>query len=72
MATKLDKEIKELISLNEASKLSGLSQVHLRFLVSTGKIWGKKIGRNWLTSKETIINYLHQQKRPGRLPKKPL
>jgi hypothetical protein len=61
-----------LISLQEASKLSNLSQVHLRHLVSTGKLWGKKIGRNWVTSKQAINNYLEEQKRPGRPPKKGL
>ena len=61
--------IEELISLNEASKITGLSSVHLRHLVSSGKIWGRKIGRNWITSKDAIIDYLKQEKRPGRPPK---
>jgi len=67
-----DTSINNLISLEEASRISGLSSVHLRHLVSTGKLWGKKIGRNWVTSKNAIVDYLNQQNSPGRPPKKPL
>ena len=68
----LDTSINNLISLEEASRISCLSTVHLRYLVSTGKIWGKKIGRNWVTSKDAIADYLEQHKHPGRPPKIPL
>lgn len=64
--------INNLISLNEASTISGLSIVHLRHLVSEGKLWGKKIGRNWVTSKEAIEKYIKEEKKPGRPPKKSL
>jgi hypothetical protein len=52
--------ITELISLEEASKLSGLSSVHIRHLVDKKIIWEKKIGRNWVTSKEAILEYIQQ------------
>ena len=67
-----EKNLNNLISLKEASRISGLSSVHLRHLVATGKLWGKKIGRNWVTSKDDMADYLNQQKSPGRPPKKPL
>lgn len=63
-------KIEDLISLAQASKISGLSSVHLRYLVATGNLWGKKIGRNWLTSENALDGYLSRSKRPGR-PKKP-
>jgi len=68
----LDTSIDNLISLEEASRISGLSKVHLRHLVATGNLWGKKIGRNWITSKGAVVDYLKKQKRPGRPPKKSL
>ncbi len=34
----------DLIPLSEASRISGLSAGHLRLLVSTGQLWGKKWG----------------------------
>jgi hypothetical protein len=40
----------ELITLQEAAELSGLSASHLRLLVSRGEIWKVKLGRNWITT----------------------
>ena len=44
----------ELVSLKEAAELSGLSASHLRLLVSRGDIWGKKLGRNWVTTARAV------------------
>ena len=59
----------DLISLAEAAELSGMSQSHIRLLVRTGKISGKKIGRNWVTTEESLRTYLATDRRPG--PKSP-
>ena len=59
----------ELISLAEASSQSGLSSGHLRLLVSSGVIWGKKVGRNWLTTIEAINRYLAEVHKRGPKPK---
>ena len=64
----IDNNISDLISLREASNISGLSGVHLRHLVTSGIIWGIKIGRNWVTSKTAIITYLKTKRKPGRPP----
>jgi hypothetical protein len=60
-----------LISLREGAELSGLSASHLRLLVSRGDIWGRKIGRNWVTTAQAVEEYLAQDRRPGPKPKKP-
>jgi len=65
-------ELEDLISLEVASKISGLSSVHLRHLVSTGKLWGRKIARNWITNKDEVLNYLKHNYHPGRPLKKNL
>ena len=59
----------DLISLNEAAKQSGLSPGYLRILVRKGEIWGKKFGRNWVTTGEAVREYLARDIKPGR-PKK--
>lgn len=59
----------ELISLREASELSGLSTRHLRLLVRRGEIWGAKLGRNWVTTAKPVEEYLAQDHRPGPKPK---
>ena len=60
--------LNDLISLQEASKLSGLSHDHLRRLAGQGKLWAKKIGRNWVTTEQAVRKYLSFERRSG--PKK--
>jgi len=59
----------ELVTLHEASKLSGLSPNHLRRLVSEGEIWGEKLGRDWFTTEHSVKKYLARDRRPGPKPK---
>ena len=58
-----------LISLAEAAEFSGLSAGHLRLLVSQEKLWGTKIGRNWVTTEKAVRDYLASDPRPGPKPK---
>ena len=60
----------DLISLNEASLISRLSNDHLRRLMEKGLIKGKKIGRDWITTKDFVMEYIQQEHRPGRKSKK--
>jgi excisionase family DNA binding protein len=61
----------ELISLQEAAELSGLSAGHIRLLVRRGAIWGTKIGRNWVTTAQAVEEYLAQDRKPGPKPQEP-
>lgn len=60
----------ELISLSEASEISGLSPSQLRLLVTRGVIWGKKLGRNWFTTALAVKEYLKMDHKPGPKPRK--
>ena len=60
----------ELISLSDAANLSGLTQPHLALLVRRGKLWGKKIGRNWVTTEKVVQEYLARDRKPGPKPTK--
>jgi hypothetical protein len=55
----------ELITLAEASKLSGLSTGHLRLLAGQGEIWARRLGHNWFTTEQAIREYLARDRRPG-------
>jgi len=57
--------LEDLISLEEASKLSSLTPDHLRRLVRQGDLWGKKIGRNWVTTAKAVKEYVARDRRPG-------
>ncbi len=60
---------RKLISLAEAAALSGLSKSHLRLLIRQRKIWGKKMGRDWLTTEAAVKQYLASERHPGPKPK---
>jgi excisionase family DNA binding protein len=62
--------LEELISLEQAARLSGLTADHLRRLVRQGDLWGKKIGRNWVTAEQAVREYLARDRRPGPKPSK--
>ncbi len=55
----------KLISVSEASRMSGLTTGFIRRLLRQGEIEGIKIGRNWLTTREAIRDYLKRERRPG-------
>ncbi len=61
----------DLIGLEEGADYAGFSSRHLRLLLQHGKIQGKKIGRDWITTKEEIDKYLSLIRKPGRKPKTP-
>jgi excisionase family DNA binding protein len=48
----------ELISLAEAAAISGLSPTHLNHLARRGFLRAWKIGRNWVTTREAVAEYL--------------
>ena len=59
----------KLISVTRAAEISGLTTGYIRRLLRNGEIEGVKVGRNWLTTEETIRKYLDQERRPGPKPK---
>lgn len=63
-------KLAELISLAEAAALSGLSHGHLALLIRRGKLWGIKIGRDWVTTKKAVMDYLASNPKPGPKPQK--
>lgn len=59
-------KIDDLISLQKAAKLSGLTPGHLRLLIRQGDIWGTKIGRNWVTTEQAVREYQARARPRGR------
>jgi len=64
----LDRE--ELISLSEAAAISGLSLKHLGLLARQGKLRARKIGRNWVTTKKAVAEYLRDSEKRSQDPYK--
>lgn len=57
----MSKDIKEIISTEEACKLLGLTRQTLYKLCDKGEIPGKKIGSKYKFVKATVLDYLHQK-----------
>jgi excisionase family DNA binding protein len=59
-----------LISLSEAAVISKLHPDHLRKLCQRGMLRAKKIGRNWVTSREAVSEYMGDIEKRSRNPHK--
>jgi excisionase family DNA binding protein len=64
----LDRE--ELISLSEAAAIAKLHPDHLRKLAQKGYLRAHKIGRNWVTSRKAVAEYLRDSAKRSRNPYK--
>lgn len=56
---------RKLISVQQASALSGLAEGHLRYLLQRQKLLGIKLGRDWWTTAEAVEAYIKSERRPG-------
>jgi hypothetical protein len=54
--------LKKVITLHQASKISGYHQDYLSALIRKNEIKGEKAGGNWFTTEEEIKNYIFKQK----------
>ena len=59
----------ELIPLTEAAEFSGLTTGFLMRLLRNNEIWGMKFGRNWVTTKKAVREYLARDRKRGPKPK---
>ena len=53
--------LNKVISLHQASKISGYHQDYLSSLIRKNEIKGQKMGGNWLTTEEEVKNYIFKQ-----------
>ena len=65
-------ETEDLIPLSEAAAISGLTQEHLAWLARKGRLRAKKVGRDWLTTKAAVLEYLGNSFLRSQNPRKNL
>lgn len=53
--------LKKVISLHQASKISGYHQDYLSSLIRKNEIQGQKMGGNWFTTEEEVRSYIFKQ-----------
>ena len=59
------------ISMLEASRLCAYSQEYLSLLARRGKLFSKKFGRNWYTTREAVDDYLDMCEKRKITPETP-
>ncbi len=52
----------------QQGQCSGLPAGPLRPLVSSGQLWGVRLGRNWVTTAKAVEEDMGQDRRAGRPP----
>lgn len=52
----------KLISLKKAAKMSDYTTDYLGYLIREKKLWGKRVGRDWFTTEESLKSYLLTKK----------
>ena len=58
----------EYITVAQAARRFGLSTRQISRLLQTGTIPGIKPGHDWLVKPSAVMEYLRQERRPGRKP----
>jgi len=51
-------QFKDILSLKEASVISGYHSDYLSYLIRNGKLKGKKMGRSWFITRADLDEYL--------------
>ena len=54
----------EWLTVNEAASLSGYHPEHIRRLVRQGAVEAKKFSIVWMVSKDSLLSYIRDQKKP--------
>lgn len=59
-------DLSKLISITRASEISGLTPGYIRRLLRQERLVGKKVGRDWFTTEESMQEFLDTDRRRGR------
>ena len=65
-------QIDKFITLREASKISKYNPDYLGYLIRSGKMKGRKVGRNWVTTKDDVNYYLNNLSAISKFTRKPI
>ncbi len=62
----------ELITVSEASVLSGYTPQHIRLLIRQGLVSARRAGGIWLVEASSLQTYIDNAPKPGPKPDKPV
>jgi hypothetical protein len=55
----------EWITTTEAVRMTGYNHEYIRRLLRTGKVVGKKWGRDWMVDRDSLLTYMQESERRG-------
>ena len=58
-----DLRIESLVSISDAAIITSYSPDFIRMLARGGKLQAVKIGRDWMTTRDAILDYLRKQQK---------
>lgn len=58
-------ELEGWISTREGAELTGYNVKYLRYLISQGRILARKVARDWLVNRESLLAYKLRMDRLG-------
>ncbi len=61
-------ELDDILSLDEAARMLGLSPITLRWAAQTGRLPAKKLGRDWVTTRDSVTWYATFYRRGSSRP----
>jgi excisionase family DNA binding protein len=58
-----------ILSVAEASALSGFTRTHINYLISQGQLDAVKVGSIWLVYEDSVRRYMASPHKPGPKPR---
>jgi excisionase family DNA binding protein len=53
------------ITTSQAAEMTGYARAYLRQLIHKGRLQGRKLGRDWILSKEEVLTYAKKMQQLG-------
>lgn len=57
--------MQKLITTVQAAQLTGYHRDYIRRLVSSGKVKGERLGRDWLVDQQSLMTHLKAMEKAG-------
>jgi hypothetical protein len=58
----------DYITTDVAAKLSGFTEQYIRKLIRENKVDGRKIRRDWILRRDSLLKFLDSERKVGRPP----
>ncbi len=64
-------DLEDVVGTREAGEIIGTTREHAALLIRSGILPGKKVGREWITTRTAAVEYAKAGRKPGPKPERP-